>query len=255
MVVKIKKVRFTYGIHDFHAEVAGLSVAEAKLAYQDILNVGVDAEIYINGVASKESTILQPGNRVEFMKSRGRKGMGKPSKRRAKKKYSKTGIPLDPTERRRIAIARLEEWARIVWMSMHNYPPEGSYIDAFTKLFGRGSLASSARWPTAGGAESRMQRDERRAYQFSGIDFWEPLDEVSWQGLMAISLGYTVEYPEAPLAGPVLNMAGELNELNEMDALSEEDQRRCHLVSEMLKATLSVASINPTVTPRWVEMD
>lgn len=81
MIVRVKKVRITYGSHDFHTEVAGLSVAEVKLAYQDILSVPADIQVFVNGVTSKDSTILRPGDRCEFMRWWGRKGQDFYSKR------------------------------------------------------------------------------------------------------------------------------------------------------------------------------
>lgn len=70
------KVRLTYGAHDINVEISGLSVAEAMLAYQDILNVDPSAEAYVNGkvVTDKAATRLQKGDRLEFMKEAGQKG-------------------------------------------------------------------------------------------------------------------------------------------------------------------------------------
>ena len=70
------KVRLTYGAHDLQVEIEGLSVAEAQLAYKNILTVEDDAEAYLNGklVTSKSSTRLQKGDRLEFMKEAGQKG-------------------------------------------------------------------------------------------------------------------------------------------------------------------------------------
>lgn len=68
------KVRLTYGIHDFQAEIAGLSVEESQLAYTDILGVEDDAEVFANGRRAEKSVRLQAGDRLEFVKVRGRKG-------------------------------------------------------------------------------------------------------------------------------------------------------------------------------------
>lgn len=71
------KVRLTYGAHDLQVEIEGLSVAEAQLAYKDILTVEDDAEAYLNGklVTNKTTQRLQKGDRLEFMKEAGQKGM------------------------------------------------------------------------------------------------------------------------------------------------------------------------------------
>lgn len=67
-------VRLTYGIHSIFAEIAGLTVAEAQLAYKEILSVSDDAEAYVNGQRVEKSRTLHHGDRLELMKVAGRKG-------------------------------------------------------------------------------------------------------------------------------------------------------------------------------------
>jgi len=66
-------VRLTYGIHDLQVEVDGLAVAEVAIAYQNVLNLPTNWESYVNGLVATGNTIVGAGDRVEFMKIKGRK--------------------------------------------------------------------------------------------------------------------------------------------------------------------------------------
>jgi len=68
-------VHVVYGIHSLHIEIAGLSVAEAKLALRDILSLGEGAGAFVNRrLVIGEELILQTGDTLVFWKWRGRKG-------------------------------------------------------------------------------------------------------------------------------------------------------------------------------------
>lgn len=69
-----RSVRLTYGIHDLEAEVAGLTVGEIKLAYQDILNLDPAAQGFINGHQVEGGTILRGADRLEWVREWGKKG-------------------------------------------------------------------------------------------------------------------------------------------------------------------------------------
>jgi hypothetical protein len=69
-------VSLTYGIHCIEAEVVGLTVAEIKLAYLDILNLDPDAQGFINGHQVEGGTILRGADRLEWVRERGWKGSG-----------------------------------------------------------------------------------------------------------------------------------------------------------------------------------
>jgi len=74
-------VRLVYGIHDLQVGITGVKVAEAQLAYKEILSVPDDAEAYIDGQRADLFDILQDDDRLEFVKKWGRKGSGDELKR------------------------------------------------------------------------------------------------------------------------------------------------------------------------------
>jgi len=74
MAAETKPVRLTYGIHDLHVEVDSLAVAEVAIAYQSVLNLPTNCEAYVNGLMATGSTIVGAGDRIEFIKIKGRKG-------------------------------------------------------------------------------------------------------------------------------------------------------------------------------------
>ncbi|GAG31259.1 unnamed protein product, partial [marine sediment metagenome] len=55
-------------------DLAGLSVAEIQLALRDVLNVGQESKAYLNGKRVNGDAIARLGDRLEFMRSSGRKG-------------------------------------------------------------------------------------------------------------------------------------------------------------------------------------
>jgi hypothetical protein len=71
-------VNIVYGPHDLDLLLAGLTVEEIQLSVRDVLNVGADAEAYLGGKLVEDKTISAvAGERIEFMKPFGRKGVGK----------------------------------------------------------------------------------------------------------------------------------------------------------------------------------
>lgn len=76
-IVETGIVYVFYGGHSLEIEIAGLSVAEARLALRDILSVGDGAGTFVNqNRVSCEDVILRPGDTLVFMRWRGRKGSG-----------------------------------------------------------------------------------------------------------------------------------------------------------------------------------
>jgi excisionase family DNA binding protein len=70
-------VRLTYGAHFLNESIAGLSVAEASLAYIDILNLPPKSEGYLNGKFVQDwHTRLTCGDHLVFVPAFGRKGAG-----------------------------------------------------------------------------------------------------------------------------------------------------------------------------------
>lgn len=69
------KVNVVYGAHDLDMDgLAGLTVEEIQLSLRDVLNVDEGAEAYIDGNLVDKGTVLQAGQRLEFMKEAGQKG-------------------------------------------------------------------------------------------------------------------------------------------------------------------------------------
>ena len=71
----IAECQVVYGASDISVNVAGLSVMELQDVVKDALNLDPTAEAYINGkLVPDKHTILQPGQRIEFVKESGQKG-------------------------------------------------------------------------------------------------------------------------------------------------------------------------------------
>jgi excisionase family DNA binding protein len=70
-------VSLTYGAHSLNEPLAGLSIAEASLAYSDILNLSPRSEGYLNGNFVQDwHARLKCGDNVVFVPVFGRKGAG-----------------------------------------------------------------------------------------------------------------------------------------------------------------------------------
>lgn len=70
-------VSLTYGAHSLNESLAGLSIAEASLAYTDILNLSPRSEGYLNGQFVQDwHTRLTCGDHLVFVPAFGRKGAG-----------------------------------------------------------------------------------------------------------------------------------------------------------------------------------
>lgn len=80
-IFRSSSVRLIYGIHDLHVEIVGLTVVETQLAFKEAFSVTEDAEAYVNGQRADVFDILQGGDRLEFVKTWGRKGSGDELKR------------------------------------------------------------------------------------------------------------------------------------------------------------------------------
>ena len=71
-------VNVVYGAYDLDLPLEGLTIAEVQLSCRDILNVSMDCPAYLNGnrVQDNDSTIVNVGDRLEFMRDEGEKGVG-----------------------------------------------------------------------------------------------------------------------------------------------------------------------------------
>lgn len=70
-------VNVVCGPHEIDVRLAGFSVEEIQFSLRDMLNVDMAADAYIGGRLASPSYRLRQGDRVEFMKEWGRKGIGK----------------------------------------------------------------------------------------------------------------------------------------------------------------------------------
>lgn len=69
-------VNVIYGPHDLDMEFQDVTVAEAQEALKDVLSVDATAEAYIDGkLVEDKGTRLKAGQRLEFMKQAGQKGV------------------------------------------------------------------------------------------------------------------------------------------------------------------------------------
>ena len=69
-------VNVVYGAHNLNMPLAGFTVAEIQLSLRDVLNVGIAADAYVDGHLIEDKTIVVAGERIEFVKPFGRKGVG-----------------------------------------------------------------------------------------------------------------------------------------------------------------------------------
>ena len=77
VVPSLGTINVVYGAHDINMDLAGFTVEEIQFSLQNVLNVGMEADVYVDGRLASPSYRVQPGQRVEFMKDRGRKAVGK----------------------------------------------------------------------------------------------------------------------------------------------------------------------------------
>lgn len=72
-------VNVVYGAYDLDMPLQGLTVEEIQCALKDVLNVDSNVEAYIDGnlVENKSAIKLGAGQRLEFMKEAGQKGVSR----------------------------------------------------------------------------------------------------------------------------------------------------------------------------------
>lgn len=70
-------VRIIYGVHSLEVNIAGRSVEEIRAQLSQALNIGPRAIAVIDGREVMESTILQGGEVLEFVRLAGEKGAGR----------------------------------------------------------------------------------------------------------------------------------------------------------------------------------
>lgn len=74
-------INITYGPHDLTVEDFTLNISEWAAAFKDVLSLGNDAVPFRNGQPANWNDAVQAGDRVEFVKVRGKKGCDVLSKR------------------------------------------------------------------------------------------------------------------------------------------------------------------------------
>jgi hypothetical protein len=70
-------VRIIYGVHSLEVNIAGRSVGEIRAQLSQALNIGPRAIAVVDGREVMESTILQSGEVLEFVRLAGEKGAGR----------------------------------------------------------------------------------------------------------------------------------------------------------------------------------
>jgi len=66
----------TYGANDIEVDVAGYTIEQIADAHAEVLNLSPDAVAYVDGVQVDPKFVDEAGQRVEWMRERGRKGVG-----------------------------------------------------------------------------------------------------------------------------------------------------------------------------------
>ena len=69
-------VRIVHGPHSLDHPLHGHTVADARRRYQARFNIASDATALVEGVKVGDSTVLEPGDVLEFIHEQGRKGIG-----------------------------------------------------------------------------------------------------------------------------------------------------------------------------------
>ena len=77
VAVALGMVNLVSGIHELEMPLAGITVAETELALRDILNLADRLETYVDGWLVAWGYRLRAGERLEFVRVRGRKGAGR----------------------------------------------------------------------------------------------------------------------------------------------------------------------------------
>ena len=66
------KVNVVYGAHDLDVRLGGFTAEEIQYSLRDVLNVGMEAEAYLDGILIADKTItVFAGHRLEFMRTFG----------------------------------------------------------------------------------------------------------------------------------------------------------------------------------------
>jgi hypothetical protein len=69
-------VAVTYGVYQLQLELAGRSVAEARASLAGALNIDPRSMAVVNGgPVESEAVVLRPGDRIEFVRLAGQKGL------------------------------------------------------------------------------------------------------------------------------------------------------------------------------------
>ena len=70
-------VNVVYGVHDIDMPLADFTVEQVQFALRDQISVEMSADAFVGGWPASPTYRLRPGDRMEFFKRWGRKGVGK----------------------------------------------------------------------------------------------------------------------------------------------------------------------------------
>jgi len=65
-----------YGVNELDLELAGKTVSEVWKALEQVFNIPRDAVVTVNGARADDTTVVRPGDEIEFQKAAGVKGRG-----------------------------------------------------------------------------------------------------------------------------------------------------------------------------------
>ena len=63
-----------YGVNELDLELAGKTVSEVWKALEQVFNIPRDAVVTVNGARADDTTVVRPGDEIEFQKAAGVKG-------------------------------------------------------------------------------------------------------------------------------------------------------------------------------------
>lgn len=107
----LANVNVSYGIHQITMPLSGLTVAEIQVGLGDVLNVGHEAEAYLNGKRVAGNALVCPDDWLEFMRTFGRKGS--------------SDLPGDVSARRRIVPPGAPAWItdELIELTLRTFQP------------------------------------------------------------------------------------------------------------------------------------
>lgn len=69
-------IRLTYGVHEQMVAAVGMTIAQVREIYHQVMNIPAEARAVVNGKKVNDDHTLKAGEEVEFIKEAGIKGSG-----------------------------------------------------------------------------------------------------------------------------------------------------------------------------------